>query len=562
MAKDLDLSGLDDIYTDKEGNSKKVDLSGVDDVYSPKKEKSKEEEKPFYARPVIPPGTARDLVSGIGEHLPLIPQIMGAGDVINKSLSGEIDPTDTEQLKKAYEAGRTSLPKIQDKATENSPIANRIGQAAGLVGGASLGGASVKGIAGLGGLMAASQGNTPIIAGTDKDRDKALGEIETGVGLGGALGLGGKLAGKAAETALSSPAAKAFLAASKGAKLTGSGAIDEAGQALLGANEDASQGVEGLRQQVGQARDVIENAQANQNIDLSDSLEHMANRFEGLTGSERVEAEKSGLMDLLNPNNSADSAVNNSGEMSLKDGLDMRSKLRGMSQDPDLHPMVRQAARDGLSYLQSDLKSQVPELAQNDAQYAALKNAQKLFGKKYNAQDQLVQSTKQANLLDRASKESINGVSAKQQLAGAIDQVRKVSPDLADKMESSLNGSLENFNLTKTANAPDINMTSMKQSLNKSSAWLGAKAGEAANSISNTPVLRASKSLYSAGDDALRSFSQKMSSSGGQTGEMLSKALDNALDNKNTMAKNAILFSIMQNPMLRNLVGTDHEEGP
>ncbi len=664
-------------------------------AHSPTPAPKAEDDRPFYAKPLLPPGAIKDLVSGIGEHLPGVPQIMGAGDAINDALQGKISSTD--DLKKSYEAGRLRLPGIQDKATEDSPIANRIGQAGGLVGGTLAGGNSIKGMAALGGLMAASQGKTPILAGNAQDRDQALGEIEKGIGLGGALGLGGKIVGKVADTALSSPAAKAFLASMNGAKLTGPGAMDEAGQTLLRANENASQGVEALRKQIGAARDSIEESHAGKSVDLSESLTHMIKRFKNLTGSARVEAEKEGLMDIAmpeapytevnpvvkdvpaipgtkeklmqqgeiavqkeaalgneasyelvpgkdsqdkdllslvlrkrsaptsgmgenlvkseggsvenelqsmaedqgleqpklesSPENYASDNVSvkpqyleegtpatqetsfKSGEvvpnrqpiasdMPLKQALEMRTKLRSMAVDMDLHPDVRQAARDGLQYLQGDLKTQVPELAANDAQYAALKNAQKLFGKKYNAQDQLIQSTKQGNLLERSSKDTLSGVSAKQQLKNAMEEVRKVSPDLADKMEQSLNGSLENYNLTKQVGTADINLSSLRSSVVKNGAWLGAKAGEGVNSVANTPILKASKSLYSASDEALKGFTSKLGTSGGATGQRLADALNAAIDNKNVMAKNAVLFSIMQNPMLRNLVGTDHEDGP
>ena len=525
--------------------------------------------------------TLKDTASGFGAMIPGMHQIGGAGDVINAAVSGQIDPTDLEQVKRTYEKGRQKVAKDEDAAIARSPIASRIGEVPGLIGAAlalpeeagAIGGGAL-----MGGASAALGGNTPFIAGTPEQRDQALGETESGVGLGALLGGAGKLASKGIESALTSAPAKAFLAASKGAKLTGPEAVPQAGQAVLAASDEASQGVEGLRQQVGKARDMIENSQANQDVDLSDSLSNMAKRFESLTGTDRVNAEKEGLLDLIPDQQPPESPIEqqisqlaedqglgapqNPNQMSLKDALDLRQKLRAMAQDQDLHPMVRQAARDGLQYLQSDLQTQVPELRANDAAYNALKNAQKLFGKRYNAQDQLVQSTKQANLLERSGKESISGVSAKQQLQNAMDQIRKVSPDFADQMEQKLGDTLDTFQLAKQANSPDVNLSSLKSSLNKSGSWIGAKAGEGLHAISKNPVMEASKSLYSATDDALRGFSQKLGTQGGETGQRLSQALNSALDNKNQMAKNAILFSIMQNPMLRNLVGADHEEGP
>ncbi len=84
---------------------------------------------------------------------------------------------------------------------------------------------------------------------------------------------------------------------------------------------------------------------------------------------------------------------------------------------------------------------------------------------------------------------------------------------------------------------------------NKAGVMVGGKSSAATN-----PVLQAGNKLYSASNEVLKDLSSKISGLPG--GKEMSKALDTALDKGNLASKNAILFSIMQNPNYRNLVNT------
>lgn len=111
---------------------------------------------------------------------------------------------------------------------------------------------------------------------------------------------------------------------------------------------------------------------------------------------------------------------------------------------------------------------------------------------------------------------------------------------------------------------PDIDLTHPIKTVQNGADWLANKAGVAKNwltsggtgSAAQNPVLNVGKKLYSASDDSLRGLSQKLNDIPGQ--KPMSTALNNALDSKDSVAKNAVLFSIMQNPSLRNLVGSDN----
>ena len=73
-----------------------------------------------------------------------------------------------------------------------------------------------------------------------------------------------------------------------------------------------------------------------------------------------------------------------------------------------------------------------------------------------------------------------------------------------------------------------------------------AKLGGAPN-----PVVKTGKLLYSATEPELQQFADRLQKVPGQA--EMGKALNKAIKEKNTAAKNAILFAIMQNPALRNL---------
>ena len=99
------------------------------------------------------------------------------------------------------------------------------------------------------------------------------------------------------------------------------------------------------------------------------------------------------------------------------------------------------------------------------------------------------------------------------------------------------------------------------KTLGQASDWIGNKAGIVygkMGSVAQNPVLNVGKKLYAASDDALRDLSKTLDSIPGQ--KPMSTALNKALDNKDSVAKNAVLFSIMQNPNLRSIVGSDNLE--
>ena len=108
---------------------------------------------------------------------------------------------------------------------------------------------------------------------------------------------------------------------------------------------------------------------------------------------------------------------------------------------------------------------------------------------------------------------------------------------------------------------PDVDLTSPLKSLRNASGVIANKAGVVygkMGSVAQNPVLNVGKKLYAASDDALRDLSKTLDGIPGQ--KSMSDALNKALDSKDSVAKNAVLFSIMQNPNLRSVVGSDNLE--
>jgi hypothetical protein len=108
---------------------------------------------------------------------------------------------------------------------------------------------------------------------------------------------------------------------------------------------------------------------------------------------------------------------------------------------------------------------------------------------------------------------------------------------------------------------PDVDFTSPLKTVRNFKDYFANQAGVIygkTGSVAQNPVLNVGKKLYAASDDALRDLSNTLNDIPGQ--KPMSMALNKALDSKDAVAKNAVLFSIMQNPHLRSIVGSDNLE--
>lgn len=84
------------------------------------------------------------------------------------------------------------------------------------------------------------------------------------------------------------------------------------------------------------------------------------------------------------------------------------------------------------------------------------------------------------------------------------------------------------------------------------------RAGSVAAHVSESPIVRMGSKVYNTSDDALMSFAQKLKGKPGT--DYVGKALENALNKKDDVAKNAVLFRMMQDPYYRDLLGANDPE--
>lgn len=88
---------------------------------------------------------------------------------------------------------------------------------------------------------------------------------------------------------------------------------------------------------------------------------------------------------------------------------------------------------------------------------------------------------------------------------------------------------------------------------------LANKAGQIAKVAGQTAPVQTSVRLFNATDDVLRQLAQKLK--GSEATSQMGDVLENALNNKNEVGKNAVLFKLMQNPDYRNLLKDEQSDG-
>lgn len=123
------------------------------------------------------------------------------------------------------------------------------------------------------------------------------------------------------------------------------------------------------------------------------------------------------------------------------------------------------------------------------------------------------------------------------------------------KQEATRSKVLQTFSKGPKADLGKV-FTEPVQLATKGAGYIAEKAG---NLGAKNPVLNVGTKLYNASDETLKNFADNtLNKIPGQSG--LATALNKAIENKDPIGKNAILFSIMQNPNLRNLVESNNLE--
>lgn len=172
-------------------------------------------------------------------------------------------------------------------------------------------------------------------------------------------------------------------------------------------------------------------------------------------------------------------------------------------------------------------------------------------------------------LVDSQKTESIKQATAKNNLEGFIEELRKLGPEKVrelgidpDKLAQSIGDKIKNVTTREAAAQPMQIPLSLKGLTNLGNT-AKLRAANTAGAVSNSAVARTTRSLFDAPREALDQFSQKLVTSSDPLIRKYGEALATGLE-KGTFYRNAALFNIMQNPVTRDLAkgitGLDAEE--
>lgn len=153
----------------------------------------------------------------------------------------------------------------------------------------------------------------------------------------------------------------------------------------------------------------------------------------------------------------------------------------------------------------------------------------------------------------------LNDNEMQRKLAGSIDQTIFDKAGLQpQQIEDYMRQAAQRSKVIQSYTGTDNSAIGKTLGIPKQIAGYAAeKAGQLSNNLSKNPIQNISEKLYTATPETLRNFSDNvLTKIPGQ--KPLSDALNKALDHKDDVAKNAVLFSIMQNPNLRNLVESNN----
>lgn len=250
---------------------------------------------------------------------------------------------------------------------------------------------------------------------------------------------------------------------------------------------------------------------------------------------------------------------------------------------------VGQFANQADQSISGELADQIPGIADTNKDYANMSNAFDALGIKkglnnvnYGSEENAALPNSPYNKIlsiirnQGADSTSTAGQKTRYQLENAINALKETSPELADKLQNELPQVSENYNLSK-----DLEGTSPYSSahlkglvvgnLVKGGGLLGNKAGLALNQNADALSSGAGRGLlssiaeqaqpkevsqqaYNMSNDSLKNLVSSLSSTPHFEGQ--AQALQNALDGKNEVAKNAVLFNLLQTPdgrgVLRN----------
>lgn len=274
----------------------------------------------------------------------------------------------------------------------------------------------------------------------------------------------------------------------------------------------------------------------------------------------------------------------------LKDTFyDLTDRLKGLNSD--VANISRQRGMALAQSLDNQIKDQIPEYKLAATQFAQFRSSIPETLLQPNLPSDL--RTKQLGSLKNKETELYKGASkvfgdAHMPGASTIEGPRAAMGELGDNLKSleksnpdavkALGGSAEDVSNKWRDQADKLAMLRQAQGVEPHEGLkktivgqvvgsgegftynMANRAGRLNNYIGQSAPVKASQNAFSAGNDSLMSLASHLKTTKGA--EPLGEALEHALNNKDEMAKNAVLFKMLQVPEYRNMLRdpNDHSE--
>lgn len=611
--KQIDLSGVDDIYKTPSKESKAIDLSGLDKIYKPENANDLSDQLAAGAR-----GAAEGVTSNFE------PRIVGGLQALYHKAT---DP-ETAKLADLYNKYKQIQEQKNLDASKAYPKTYLGGQLAG--GAAQL---AIPGVDLAGGANAITAAGKAAalggLSGLGATEDITANPTQTAVNVAVPAALGGAIGGIAngltalrnapENTALAADVQEAFNQGRKGQSLVTAKSSKDASKAMLGLGKDIQGSLDSNGNRIGQDINSAYKSAETNNLDLAnpikEKLSPIVDDLQKLKDTQTDPNRAKQVQDVIDQVNQGIENPDTEGVSAdvarqLRDTLKGRSILASSPNTPDDFSSLTNKATAAAQGVGDVLNDAVPGLAPANAQYAANASAQDLL-KTISPlfERQSIQNQQQiAQIISNVEGKGLKSATADeliQKLKDYADQsgnqdlqdlIENKAPDIAKRFDltQKIQGQGLSFNPVKLLNPTTLGGANIIGNSPLAPAVSGAanaftsptqeaisntlgrvlpgnliKQGEDAKT--NPPLklpdqssgnterpLQLSKSLYAANSDQLKDVSNRLAQD--PSLKSLSTSLNQAIDNKDEMRKNSTLFALLQNPKARQLIYPEGQE--
>lgn len=215
-------------------------------------------------------------------------------------------------------------------------------------------------------------------------------------------------------------------------------------------------------------------------------------------------------------------------------------------------------AKTGAQTVGNALEDAVPTLEDANDTFSSVDKANRMLGVKPGSTDDAA-TLKLGNLINSLKNNTKAGNSARFKFGNAIDNLGDDS-DLADQFQSDALDTAKRVETARQAGSEQFGAGGIVGALKGGSLQAANAAGQAVGSIGQSMVGKsvggAAKYLSNLGPDSLQTIAKAVSDHGGDVGQKLGNILNEAASRDET-GRNALIFTLMQNPVYRQLLQGD-----